>query len=68
LNEQSFGASAKKDAASEMAALNGIPTDVFVVSKFCVAFELKMTETNDITKTLNVIDACLREKFSHLKP
>jgi copper chaperone CopZ len=68
LNEQRFGASVKKDAASEMAALSGIPTDVFVVSKFCVAFELKMTETNDITKTLNVIDACLREKFSHLKP
>jgi Cd2+/Zn2+-exporting ATPase len=47
-----------------MAALSGIPTDVFVVSKFRVAFELKMTETNDIAKTLNVIDACLREKFS----
>lgn len=63
LNAQKFGAYVKKDCAVELATLSGIPTDVIVVSKFRVEYELRVSETNDRSTTLDVITACVKERF-----
>jgi hypothetical protein len=64
LNEQKFGAHVKKDCTIDLAKMSGIPTDVVVVSRFRIAFELRMADTNNRTKTLQVIEACLKDRFS----
>ena len=62
LNNEGFGAVIKKDAAVAMDQMAGIPTDVFVESRFDLS-----SETNGgggMAKTVDVIQACLKQKFT----
>jgi hypothetical protein len=66
LNEHRFGAHIKKDCGSDLGLKSGIPTEVLVMSKFRMGYELRMEERKDrgTTRHVNVIEACLKERFS----
>jgi len=64
LGSQGFSAVVKRNAAVALDQMAGIPTDIFVESKFDLTGVSKVDSEDDEGKIVDAIQACLGRKFS----